>query len=148
MPWSARWLSGLGAVAFLLPVWCIGLGYGPGGVELYIFGLFCAAACAVPPFFSEARQLRIACTVGGVIVVVVSAPFAFVGLIFAMWIYHGVGYLAFLALPVTAVAGLTAGFQRAKGPRAGRGAAGFAWVCAAVTIGGWLGFTGWVSAWT
>ncbi|MFJ9440847.1 hypothetical protein ACIRRH_03120 [Kitasatospora sp. NPDC101235] len=146
VPVSARWLSGLGAAAFLLPVWCIAQGYGLGGVELYVFGLGCAAACAVPPFFSDSKRLRIACTVGGVVVVLVSTPFAFVGMLFLMWLYHGVGYLAFLALPVTAVAGLVAGFQRANGPQFGRRAAGFAWACAAITTAGWLSITGWVSA--
>ncbi|MFE4520397.1 hypothetical protein ACFRMQ_40335 [Kitasatospora sp. NPDC056783] len=144
VPVSARWLSGVGAVAFLLPVWSIHRGFGQGGVELYVFGLGCAVVCAVPPFFSSEKRLRIACAAGGVVVVVVSAPFVFAGAIFVGWLYYGTVYLAFLALPVTAVAGLVAGFQRAKGRECGRGPARFAWVCAAVAPAGWLGVSAWI----
>ncbi|MFE4976605.1 hypothetical protein ACFRAR_31450 [Kitasatospora sp. NPDC056651] len=144
VPLSARWLSGVGALAFLLPVWGIHRGYGPGGVMMYVFGLACAVACAVPPFFSDEKRLRIACTAGGAVVVVVSAPFVFVGALFARFLYYGTLYLAFLALPVTAVAGLVAGFQRAKGRECGRGPARFAWACAALTVTGWLGVSAWI----
>ncbi|MFE4360314.1 MULTISPECIES: hypothetical protein [Streptomycetaceae] len=144
VPVSARWLSGVGAVAFLLPAWSIHRGYGPGGLVLYVFGLGCAVVCAVPPFFSDEKRLRVACTAGGAVVTVVSAPFVFVGALFARFLYYGTLYLAFLALPVTAVAGLVAGFQRAKGRDRGRGPARFAWACAALTLTGWLAVSAWI----
>ncbi|MFJ8628098.1 hypothetical protein ACIRD3_35410 [Kitasatospora sp. NPDC093550] len=140
---SARWLSGLGGAAFLLPVVAVLDGYGAAGVSLYAAGLLCAAACAVPPFFRSRKHFRVACAAAGMGVAAVSVPCALVGVLFLLLTGAWPLYLAFLALPITAVAGLIAGFQRARGPECGRRAAVVAWVCAAVTVIGW----GVVSLW-
>ncbi|MFF2749141.1 hypothetical protein ACFVVA_26810 [Kitasatospora sp. NPDC058048] len=142
MPVSARWLSGLGIGAFLLPVILAVAGYGPVGAILSAPGLVCVVACAVPPFFSDPKRLRVACTAAGVVVALVSAPFAFLGMISVVPIWYGAVYLSCLAMPVAAIAGLTAGFQRAGGRERGRPAAGFAWAAGAAVPVGWAVLTG------
>ncbi|MEU1288140.1 hypothetical protein [Kitasatospora sp. NPDC005856] len=142
MPVSARWLSGLGAGAFLLPTSLLAMGYGTGGMLLLLPALLCLVVCFVPPFFSDPKRLRVACTVAGVVVALVSAPFAFLGMIFAVPFWYGTVYLAFLALPVTAIAGLSAGFQRARGREWGRPAARFAWAAGGTALVGWVALAG------
>ncbi|MFD4654467.1 hypothetical protein ACFWP2_02435 [Kitasatospora sp. NPDC058444] len=142
MPVSARWLSGLGAGAFLLPTSLLVMGYGTVGALLVLPALLCTVACFVPPFFSDPKRLRVACTVAGVVVALVSAPFAFLGMIFAIPFWYGTVYLAFLALPVTAIAGLSAGFQRARGRERGRATARFAWAAGAFALVGWMALAG------
>ncbi|MEU9043762.1 MULTISPECIES: hypothetical protein [unclassified Kitasatospora] len=138
VPVSARWLSGLGIVAFLLPLVPVLAGFGPAGAFLYAVGLLCAAGCAVPLFFRDPKRFRVACAAAGMGVAAVSVPLALAGLLIALAIAGWTPYLAFLALPITAIAGLIAGFQRARGRECGRGAAVVAWACAAITVIGWV----------
>ncbi|GAB7186502.1 hypothetical protein ATKI12_6333 [Kitasatospora sp. Ki12] len=143
VPVSARWLSGLGCVAFLLPVVAVADGFGTAGVFLYAAGLLCVVACAVPPFFRDPKRFRVACAAAGMGVAAVSIPSGLVGLLFAVTIEAWPLYLAFLALPATAIAGLIAAFQRARGRSRGRRAAVVAWGCAAATAAGWSAVTLW-----
>ncbi|MER7769995.1 hypothetical protein [Kitasatospora sp. NPDC096140] len=140
---SARVLSGLGGVVFLLPVVAVVDGFGTAGAFLYAAGLLCVAACAVPPFFGGRKHFRVACAAAGMAVAAVSVPCGLVGVLFALAVDGWPLYLAFLALPVTAIAGLIAGFQRARGRECGRRAAVVARVCAAVTATGWLAVDLW-----
>lgn len=139
VPVSARWLTGLGIVAFLLPVIPLRAGYGPAGVYFYLPVLLCVAACAVPSFFRRRDRFRVACAAAGMAVAAVSAPPGVVGLWFALALpgWGPLLYLAFLALPLTAIAALIAGFQRAEGRASGRRAVVVAWTTAAVTVIGW-----------
>ncbi|MFF7989733.1 hypothetical protein ACFZDG_08090 [Kitasatospora xanthocidica] len=143
VPLSARWLSGLGGVAFLLPVIAITDGFGTAGVFLYAAGLLCVVACAVPPFFRDPKRFRVACAAAGMVVAAASIPSGLVGILFAVAIESRPLYLAFLALPVTAIAGLIAAFQRARGRDCGRRAAVVAWLCAAATAVGWSAVSLW-----
>ncbi|MFE6052170.1 hypothetical protein ACFQ6N_15555 [Kitasatospora sp. NPDC056446] len=145
VPVSARWLSGLGVGAFLLPVVAVADGFGTAGVFLYAAGLVCAVACAVPTFFRRRDHFRVACAAAGMAVAAVSVPSGLVGVMFALAVDGWLFYLAFLLLPVTAVAGLVAGFQRARGRECGRRAVVVAWLCAAVTVTGW-GWVTWVAS--
>ncbi|GHF41081.1 hypothetical protein GCM10018790_18390 [Kitasatospora xanthocidica] len=141
VPVSARWLSGLGVVAFLLPVVAVADELGTAAVFLYAAGLLCVVACAVPPFFRDPKRFRVACAAAGMGVAAASIPAGLVGILFAVAIEGWPLYLAFLALPSTAIAGLIAAFQRARGRECGQAAAGVAWACAAITVIGWAYIT-------
>ncbi|MEU8922645.1 hypothetical protein AB0D10_17170 [Kitasatospora sp. NPDC048545] len=144
VPVSARWLSGLGGVAFLLPVAAVVDEFGTAGAVLYVPGLLCAVACAVPAFFRSRERFRTACAAAGMAVAAVSIPAGLIGVLYGLAIGRWTLYLAFLALPVAAVAGLVAGFRRARGRGCGRWAAMVARACAAVTVIGWGAVDAWV----
>ncbi|MET8541707.1 hypothetical protein ABZW03_13795 [Kitasatospora sp. NPDC004799] len=137
VPMSARWLSGLGVVAFLLSVIPLVAGLGPVGVFLPGLGLLCVAACAVPPFFRRRDHFRVACAAAGMTVAAVSVPVGLFGILAVLLAHGWLLYLAFAALPATAIAGLVAGFQRAKGLRFGGPAVVVAWLFAVLTVLGW-----------
>ncbi|MFI2610136.1 hypothetical protein [Kitasatospora sp. NPDC018619] len=141
MPVSARWLSGTGLLAFLLPVVPIRQVHGAADVFLYGLGLSCAVACAVPPFFARRDRFRVACAAAGMAVAAVSVPTALFGIMAALVVDGWLLFLAFLALPVTALAGLVAGFQRAKGREFGRPAAVIAWTSGGIALVGWAALT-------
>ncbi|MGW3229550.1 hypothetical protein [Kitasatospora sp. NPDC001095] len=136
---SARWLTALGIVAFLLPVIAMTAGRGTSALVFYLPALLCVAVCAVPSFFRRRDRFRIACAAAGMTVAAVSAPPGVLGLWFAVFApgWARLLYLAFLALPVTAIAALIAGFQRAKGRGSGRRAVAVAWAATAITVAGW-----------
>ncbi|MBD0672127.1 hypothetical protein [Streptomyces sp. CBMA156] len=142
VPVSARWMSGLGVGAFLLPLVSVVAGSGQGVVSA--FGLLCVLLgvmpCAVPPFFRRRDHFRVACAAAGMTVAAVSLPTGLFGVMAALFVGGWLSYLtllALLALPATAIAGLIAGFQRARGGECGRRAAVVAWVFTAVTVIGW-----------
>ncbi|MFJ7907702.1 hypothetical protein [Kitasatospora sp. NPDC096204] len=139
MPVSARWLTGLGIVAFLLPMPAMAAGRGTSAPVFYLPALLCVAVCAVPSFFRRRDRFRIACAAAGMTVAAVSAPPGVLGLLFAVAVpgWGWLLYLAFLALPVTAIAALIAGFQRAKGRESGQRAVTVAWAATAITVTGW-----------
>ncbi|MGW1176099.1 hypothetical protein ACWD4P_20575 [Kitasatospora sp. NPDC002543] len=145
VPVSARWLSGIGAAVFLLPLGIVVLGFSWSGLELYAVGLLLGGACAVPPFLSDPARHRRACAVAGIVITVVSAPFVFLGVVFLASIWYGAVFLACFSLPAAAVAGLTAGFQRARGREHGRLAAGIAWASGATALVGWVTLTAFVT---
>ncbi|MFJ6616586.1 hypothetical protein ACIQOW_03250 [Kitasatospora sp. NPDC091335] len=142
VPVSARWMSGLGVGAFLLPLIPVAAGSGQG--VLSAFGLLCVmlcvVPCAVPPFFRRRDHFRVACAAAGMTLATVSVPTGLFGVMVALLVGGWLSYLALLtllALPATAIAGLIAGFQRARGGECGRRAAVVAWVFTAVTVIGW-----------
>ncbi|MBO1415257.1 hypothetical protein [Streptomyces sp. FH025] len=137
VPVSARWLSGMGIVVFLVPVVSMVAALGPDGAAVYVFGLVCAVACAVPAFFRHRNRFRVACAAAGMGIAAISVPLGLVGILFLVLDQAWIFYLAFLSLPTAAIAGLIAGFQRARGQECGRRAAVVAWVLAAVTVIGW-----------
>ncbi|MBV2153468.1 hypothetical protein [Kitasatospora sp. SUK 42] len=141
VPVSARWLSGMGVVVFLVPVVAMAVVIGPRGTVLYVCGLLCAAACAVPAFFRYRNRFRVACAASGMGIAAVSVPPGLVGIVALILDGTWILYLAFLALPTTAIAGLIAGFQRARGRECGRRAAVVAWLLVAVTVIGWAYLT-------
>ncbi|MFG2904457.1 hypothetical protein ACGF13_05255 [Kitasatospora sp. NPDC048286] len=136
---SARWLTGLGIVAFLLPMLAMAASRRMSAPAFYLPALLCVAVCAVPSFFRRRDRFRIACAAAGMTVAAVSAPPGVLGLLFAVFApgWGWLLYLAFLALPVTAIAALIAGFQRAKGRDSGRRAVAVAWAATAITVTGW-----------
>ncbi|MFG2843729.1 hypothetical protein ACGF12_11225 [Kitasatospora sp. NPDC048296] len=112
------------------------------GVGLQLFlcavGLLTAAICAVPVFCRRQDRFRVACAAAGFTVAGVWVPLLILGLLAVLGLGGWVWYLAFLFMPVAAIAALIAAFQRARGPECGRVAVALGWSAAAASVACWF----------
>ncbi|MFI9160736.1 hypothetical protein [Kitasatospora aureofaciens] len=97
-------------------------------VLLSAAGLLTAVVCTVPVFCRCEDRFRVACAAAGFTVVAVWVPPLIIGFLAVLPLCGWVWCLAYLFMPVAAVATLIAAFQRARGPECGRMAVAVGWL--------------------
>ncbi|MFF2143142.1 hypothetical protein [Kitasatospora sp. NPDC058190] len=140
VPASARWSAGVAVAVCVVPSVLIAVTCR--GVDLRLFlcavGLLAAVVCAVPVFYRRQDRFRVACAAAGFTVAGVWVPLLILGLLAVLSLGGWAWYLAYLFMPVSAIAALIAAFQRARGPECGRVAVAFGWSAAAASVACWF----------
>ncbi|MFD8708715.1 hypothetical protein ACFV1W_40085 [Kitasatospora sp. NPDC059648] len=107
-------------------------------VLLSAVGLLTAVVCTVPVCCRREDRFRVACAAAGFTVAAVWVPLLITGFLAVLPLDGWFWYLAYLFMPVAAVATLIAAFQQARGPECGRTAVALGWLAAAASVAGWF----------